>query len=502
MTESKFKKVRTRIAPSPTGNLHLGTVRTALYNLLFTKYHEGDFLFRLEDTDRERSTEEFTNEILDGFKWLGISWENPSSENVPEGVTMTGLMSGNIVKQSLREDIHKNYIQKLLNEGRAYRCFASKEDLDVLRAEQQANKEITRYDNRSRSLSKEESDKLAEEGKAFVVRLNLGEDRDIRWNDLVRGDMSINTRDLGGDPVIQKSSGQVLYNFAVVVDDFAMQISHIFRGEDHLSNTAKQIAIYNALAFPVPEFGHLPLIFTQDKQKLSKRKHGDIASVNTYKKQGYLPEALLNYLIATSYNNEDLTELFTIEEAAEVFAIDDVSNSPAIYDIKKLNWYNREYISKLDYRDLQSFSKDFSKYLSANTIYNSEKIKVMIEAIQDSIDKFEQIDLHIDYFFEDFSITDEKATKVLEEGKEIFEKILLLIEHDGINFDEPVSFKTALNTIGGILKLSGKKLFMPVRIAISAKTSGPDLGLMAHLLGKEKIVERLKKALAVDISRV
>ncbi len=494
MTESNFKKVRTRIAPSPTGNLHLGTVRTALYNLLFAKYHEGDFLFRLEDTDRERSIEEFTNEILDGFKWLNISWDDPSSEDAPEGATITGLVDGNIIRQSKREDIHKNYIQKLLDEGKAYRCFATKEELDALRAEQQAKKEITRYDNRSRSLSKEDSDRLADEGKAFVVRLNLGEDRDITWNDLVRGEMSINTKDLGGDPVIQKSSGQVLYNFAVVVDDFAMQISHIFRGEDHLSNTAKQIAIYKALNFPVPEFGHLPLIFTQDKQKLSKRKHGDIASVDTYKKQGYLPEALVNYLIATSYTDEALGEVFTVDEAADEFEIEDISKSPAIYDIKKLNWFNREYISKLDYEDIISYCKDFSKHLLANTKYDGEKIKSMIEAVQDSIDKFEQIDSHIDYFFEDFTVNNEKEMKILEEGKEIIEKILLLIDHDGINFDEPASFKTGLDTIGKILKLSGKKLFMPVRIAISGKTSGPDLGLIAHLIGKEKITERLKTA--------
>ena len=180
---------------------------------------------------------------------------------------MTGLVDNNIVRQSQREDIHKKYIQKLLNEGKAYRCFATKEELDALRAQQQANKEITRYDNRSRSLTTEEAEKLMAEGKSYVVRLNLGADRDITWNDLIRGEMSINTKDLGGDPVIQKSSGQVLYNFAVVVDDFAMQISHIFRGEDHLSNTAKQIAIYRALGFSVPEFGHLPLIFTQDKNK-------------------------------------------------------------------------------------------------------------------------------------------------------------------------------------------------------------------------------------------
>lgn len=496
MPENSFKKVRTRIAPSPTGNLHLGTVRTALYNLLFAKLNEGDFLFRLEDTDRERSTEEFTSEILDGFKWLNISWDDPSSEDAPEGATMTGLVAGNIIRQSQRENIHKKYIQKLLDEGKAYRCFASKEELDALRLEQQARKEITRYDNRSRSLPKDESDKLAAEGKAFVVRLNLGEDRDIKWNDLIRGEMSINTKDLGGDPVIQKSTGQVLYNFAVVVDDFAMQISHIFRGEDHLSNTAKQIAIYKALGFPVPEFGHLPLIFTQDKQKLSKRKHGDIASVDTYKKQGYLPEALVNYLVATSYTDEALGEIFSISEAAEEFEIDDISKSPAIYDIKKLNWFNREYISKLDYSSLLSYCKDFSKYLKANTLYDNEKIQAMLEGVKDSIDKFEEIDLHISYFFEDFTVENEKALKAVEEGKDIIEKILILIDNDGINFDEAASFKTALDTIGKIMNLSGKKLFMPVRIAISGKTSGPDLGLIASLLGKEKITERLKLAVS------
>lgn len=494
MSESRFKKVRTRIAPSPTGNLHLGTVRTALYNLLFARYHGGDFLFRLEDTDKERSKEEFTNEILDGFKWLNISWDDPSSEDAPEGAEMTGLSEGHIVKQSVREAIHKKYITKLLSEGKAYKCFASKEELDEMRAKQQANKEIPRYDNRSRNLSEADQAKFESEGKPFVVRLNLGADRDIPWNDLIRGEMSINTKDLGGDPVIQKSSGQVLYNFAVVVDDFAMQISHIFRGEDHLSNTAKQIAIYEALGFSVPEFGHLPLIFTKDKQKLSKRKHGDIASVDTYKKQGYLPEALVNYLVGTSYNDEELGELFSIEEAADEFDIEAVSKSPAIYDIKKLNWYNREYISKLDYADILNNCAEFSKFsLKTTDKYSQDQIEAMLKGIQDSLDKFDEVDIHIDYFFEDFSVVEDKILKTLEDGKIIVEKLLILIDADGINFADPVSFKNALNSVGKILELNGKKLFMPARIAISGKTSGPDIGLIAHLLGEEKIKERLKK---------
>ena len=492
MNLTSFPKVRTRIAPSPTGNLHLGTVRTALYNVLFSKKHDGDFFFRLEDTDRERSETKFTEEILEGFKWLGIKWDKAESSSGE----LIGLGDDLIVRQSLREAVHQSYIERLINEGKAYRCFATLEELEAMREAQRAKKEIERYDNRSRSLSKEDSETLLSSGKAFVVRLNLGEDHIISWNDLIRGEVSINTKDLGGDPVIQKSSGQILYNFAVVIDDYEMQVSHILRGEDHISNTAKQIAIYEALDFPIPAFAHLPLIFTKDKQKLSKRKHGDIASVETYRRQGYLAEALVNYLIGTSYNSAKYGEVFDIASGAEDFDISSVSKSPAIYDIQKLNWYNREYISRLTYEEFLEYCVKFSRFkLIESSLYSPLQIKQILESVRESIDKFEQIDEHINYFFEDISLQENpELMKIIDEGQAVLEKLLDKLETSELDYSNEAAIKEIINTVGENLNLKGKKLFFPIRAAISAKTSGPELGLIAVLLGKENFLQRLRAA--------
>lgn len=464
--------VATRIAPSPTGNLHLGTVRTALYNVLLARNLGGKFYFRLEDTDRERSKEEFTQEIIDGFKWLGITWD------------------GAMIRQSERASKYKNYVDQLIKSGRAYRCFATTEELQVLREEQRANKLPEGYDNRSRNLSEDQIQANLANNKAFVIRLNLGQERDITWNDMVRGEMSINTKDLGGDLVIQKSDGQVLYNFAVVIDDHEMGITHVVRGEDHLTNTAKQIAIYQALEFAVPEFGHLPLIFTTDRQKLSKRKHGDIAGVDKYRKEGYLPEALVNYLLATSYTPTDssIGEVYTLDSASKSFDIKGLSKSPAVYDLKKLDWYNREYMSRLNQEDLLV---EFKKYLRYNldSKFTKEQQLELIGAVSGNCNNFSEINNQVSYFFEDEFVYTEEFTKILDAGKPILQALLSILESS-----EDLSalvLKDQINKIGESLGLKGKQLFWPIRIALSNSSHGPDLGLIISLLGKDSCMERL-----------
>ncbi len=476
----------TRIAPSPTGNLHLGTVRTALYNLLFSKKHSGKFFFRLEDTDRERSSKEFEEEIILGFNWLAIKWDKPDTE-------VQGLEDSGIVRQSLRQEKHTAIIEDLLSKKIAYKCFATPEELDQMRKEQRAAKKAEGYDNRSRNLSDEEIKKYETENSKYVIRLNIGDNRDIKWDDLIRGQMSVNTRDLGGDPVIQKHNGQVLYNFAVVVDDHDMEISHVFRGEDHLTNTAKQIAISEAAGLKHGSFGHLPLIFTKDKQKLSKRKHGDIAGVEKYKNEGYLPEALVNYLIATSYTNQEdaKKEIYTLEEVAKTFDLKAVSKSPAIYDIQKLNWFNREYISKLSFTELMDYLKPYISFdLSAK--YDEKQIESMIEAVRGNLDKFSDIDAEINYFFERIEAP-EKLAKFLDEGKDLLEKFIANLDADKYDFNDAENLKNGINTLGEELGLSGKKLFFPFRVALSSRAGGPDLGLIMNLLGKEEVLERLKQ---------
>jgi nondiscriminating glutamyl-tRNA synthetase len=479
-------EVITRIAPSPTGNLHLGTVRTALYNLLFAKAHNGKFFFRLEDTDKQRSTKEFEEEIINGFKWLGISWDAPENLEHENGM----------LRQSKREARHHELIKDLLEKKLAYKCFASPEELDALRASQRKNKEPEGYDNRSRNLTAAEIKTYEEQGLKYVIRLNLGLDRDIKWDDLVRGPMSINTKDLGGDPVIQKFNGQVLYNFAVVVDDNDMQVSHVIRGEDHLTNTAKQIAIYETLNFPIPNFAHLPLIFTKDKQKLSKRKHGDIAGVDKYKKEGYLAQALNNYLVATSYTDTQNAEreVYTLEELKESFAHQGISKSPAIYDIQKLNWFNREYIAKLSNEEVFDLCKNFLTYPLAEK-FAPEQLMQLLEAIRGNLNNFSEINNEVNYFFV-MPETAEKLKKFLVEGKNLLEQLVNNIEADLYDFSCAQALKNSINELGTSMELSGKALFFPIRIALSARSAGPDLGLIMKFLGKTEVLTRLKKAIS------
>jgi nondiscriminating glutamyl-tRNA synthetase len=479
--------IKTRIAPSPTGNLHLGTVRTALYNLLFSKSQGGNFYFRLEDTDRERSKEEFTQEIISGFKWLGINWD--------EAKGLEGNVEESIVRQSLRNPVHEKYIEKLLSERKAYKCYATKDELDLMRAAQKAAGQIEKYDNRGRNLSSEEILNFEKDGRDYVIRLNLGEDRDVVWEDAVRGRVSINTKDLGGDLVIQKSNGQVLYNFAVVIDDYEMQITHVFRGEDHISNTAKQIVIFEALGFDAPVFGHLPLIFTSDKQKLSKRKHGDIAGIQKYIDEGYLPKALSNYLISTSYTpmkasqekNDKSNELYTLEEAAENFDIKGISKSPAIYDIKKLNWFNREYISRLSIEVFYNLVKPWLRYDLAK--YSEQDQLLLLDSVRNNLDKLDEINYQLAYFFEDFSIEGD-LIPYLESGANVLESFKEALLTDKFDFSDPSAMKNTINEIGDKLSLTGKKLFWPIRIFISGRSHGPDLGIVMYFLGKEKILNK------------
>ena len=474
-------QVSTRIAPSPTGSLHLGTVRTALYNILFAKKNNGKFFFRLEDTDEQRSTKEFEDEILGGFKWLGIKWDAPTDLEHEDFM----------VRQSKRNKRHQDLVGELLEKKVAYKCYTTPEELDELRKEQRAAKKAEGYDNRGRHYTDEEVKTFESEGRKYVVRLNLGEDRDIKWNDLVRGEMSINTADLGGDPVIQKFNGQALYNFAVVVDDSDMDISHVIRGEDHLTNTAKQIAIAQAAGLKITEFGHLPLIFTKDKQKLSKRKHGDIAGVDKYRNEGYLAEALVNYLLATSYTDpvDPEKEIYTLEEACKNFSHKGISKSPAIYDIQKLNWFNREYMSRLSNEEFLNSCKPYLSF-DMEAKYSKEQINLLIESVRGNLDKFSDIDNEVNYFFEKQETT-EKLQKFVDEGQELLKALRANIEADKYDFTKPSSLKDDINQLGEELGLSGKKLFFPIRIAISARSGGPDLGVIMHLLGKKEVLERL-----------
>ncbi|PSN18844.1 glutamate--tRNA ligase [filamentous cyanobacterium CCP5] len=329
--------VRVRIAPSPTGNLHIGTARTALFNWLFARAQKGQFIIRIEDTDQERSKPEFTTNILEGLKWLGLDWD--------EGPFY----------QSQRIELYQQAIQTLLDRGLAYRAYDTPQELEARRAEQQAKKQAPRYDNRHRHLTPEQIAAFEAEGRPAVVRFKIDDGRTISWNDMVRGNVAWQGSDLGGDMVIARASGQgkigqPLYNLAVVVDDLDMAITHVIRGEDHIANTAKQILLYEALGNTIPTFAHTPLILNQSGQKLSKRD--GVTSISEFQAMGFTAPGLANYMALLGWTPADGEELFSLDEAAQKFSFDRVSKAGSKFDWDKLDWINSQYLHAMAVEEL------------------------------------------------------------------------------------------------------------------------------------------------------
>lgn len=325
--------MRVRLAPSPTGTLHIGTARTAVFNWLFARRQGGAFLLRIEDTDKERSKPEYTANILDGLQWLGLNWDAEP------------------VIQSARIAEHRAAIQQLLDSGHAYRCFASEAELTAMREQQAAEKKAPRYDNRHRDLTPEQQQAFIAEGRQATIRFRIDDNASITWTDLVRGPMRWSGSDLGGDMVIARRApadqiGDPLYNLVVVVDDAAMAISHVIRGEDHIANTAKQLLLYDALGAEAPVFAHTPLILNQEGKKLSKRD--GVTSVSEFRAMGYTAEALANYMTLLGWSpQEGMGERFTLAEAAAVFDFERVNRAGARFDWDKLNWLNGQVLHGL-----------------------------------------------------------------------------------------------------------------------------------------------------------
>ena len=321
------------MAPSPTGTLHIGTARTALFNWLYAKKENGTFLLRIEDTDIERSKEHYSKNIFDGLKWLGIYWDEPPTI------------------QSERANEHKQVIKTLIENGHAYRCYASEEELDEMRETQKKNGLAPKYDNRHRNLTSEQESEFIKAGREPVIRFKINEQKLISWNDLIRGKMTWSGRDLGGDMVIARRApantiGDPLYNLVVVADDSAMKISHVIRGEDHLTNTAKQILIYEALDLNIPVFAHTPLILNSEGKKLSKRD--GVTSISEFKKMGYTPEAMTNYMTLLGWSvPEGINERFKISEISKIFSFEKVNKASAKFDWDKLNWLNSQVINEM-----------------------------------------------------------------------------------------------------------------------------------------------------------
>lgn len=477
--------VRVRIAPSPTGTLHLGTARTALYNYLFARHHKGQFIFRLEDTDAERSREEYTQDIVDGFKWLNLYWD--------EGPDVGGPYPP--YRQTEKSDHYEQIAHQLIAKGLAYFSYETPEELEALREEQKENNLSPQYDNRGRYITSEQEEKYQAEGRVPTIRFKIDEPRVVSWHDHIKGEISIDTSSLGGDMVILKSSGIAVYNFAVVVDDIDMKMTHVIRGEDHITNTAKQILLYEALGYRPPHFAHCPLIFDTEKQKLSKRKHGELVHIDRYRQDGYMPEAMVNYLAQMSWTPPDEREIFTLEEACQMFDLDKVSKSPAIFDLNKLNWFNSEYLRKLPIVVVTERAKPFLSNYDLSS-YTARQLEEMVSAVRDGLTTLKEIAEATEFFFgTTVEVPKELQQSVLSTATARKVLAKLLDSLGKLPWGDHKGCKAVVDSIGKEFAVKGKDLYWPIRAALSGKTQGPDLGSILLVLGEKRVRARLEAAL-------
>ncbi len=477
-----ISKIRVRFAPAPTGLLHIGNARTALFNFLFARRHQGIFVLRIEDTDLERSTDTALDRIIEDLRWLGISWE--------EGPDRDGSFGP--YRQTQRLPIYREYADRLLQEGKGYKCFCSEERLENLRKEQLSKGKMPRYDERCRSLSAAEMARMESSGLHPVIRFHVGRGS-ILFEDLIHRKMSFDSSGIG-DFIIVRSDGMAAYNFACVIDDHLMDITHVIRGEDHLSNTPRQILLYQALAWQPPVFAHHPLILGSDRSPLSKR-HGATA-VSQYREEGFLPEALQNYLVLLGWTPPSGQETLPLERIIEEFSIEDISRSAPVYSRKKLEWLNSHYIRA---KDQEQLSEILIPYLQKSGIrmdpLNHQWLNQVAEVLRENLVVLSQVEEYVGIFFDEKFFFEDGAKTILKDPKnrEALRSVLSLLEGlSDIPLDDKPPLLSQLEKKTGH---KGKELYAPLRAATTGKTRGPELAKTLPLLGKERIIRRLKMAL-------
>jgi len=475
-------KVRVRLAPSPTGNLHIGTARTALFNWLFARKNKGSFLLRIEDTDKERSKSEFTENIVNGLKWLGLNWD--------EEPTI----------QSSRSKEHHQAIRLLISKGLAYRCYANEKELELMREKQKTKREAPRYDNRHRNLTSAEEQEYIKQGRDSVIRFRINDGELINWDDLVRGEMNWKGKDLGGDMVIARRApankiGDPLYNLVVVIDDGEMGITHVIRGEDHIANTAKQILLYKALKLNIPKFAHTPLILNKQGQKLSKRD--SVTSISEFKKLGYTAEAMTNYMTLLGWSPPDgLEERFTLDESSKVFNFDRVNKASAKFDWDKLQWLNSQVLHSWSLEHLLDVIKPI--WINEGWLIPEEEWCLdLIKLIQPSLSLLTDAVDQSRFFFEE-PIIDNDGIKQLENQDSGRALNLLLQGIKDSNWDGS-NIEHAQEQINNISKSSNLKkglIMKSLRVALMGSTKGPDLLVSFSLLTRVgKAISRIEKTL-------
>ncbi len=472
-----MKRLRVRFAPSPTGPLHIGGARSALFNYLLAKHENGDFIVRMEDTDRDRSTPESEENIKASLRWLGIDWN--------EGVDIGGPYAP--YRQMERLETYRVAAEKLLEAGLAYYCYCSEEELEAQRQELIAKGETPRYLGNCRELSDAQKAVYEAEGRKPVIRFRVPAGKDLPIEDGVRGRVVFNSDEIGGDFVIVKSDGIPTYNFAVVVDDHLMEISHVIRGEEHLSNTPRQLLLYEALGWEAPQFAHISLILGEDHSKMSKR-HGSVSVVN-YQKEGYLAPALVNFLALLGWSPEAEEEFFTMAQLEEQFSLDRVSKSPAVFDVQKLRWINSQYLRALPPAELAAGLAPY-----AGPDFAGDRLLLLAETFANHLETFADIQGYLPLIegAEKPELTAEAAEVMAAES--VPGLVALFAEKiAAMETIEPAAVKTAIKACGKELGLKGAGLFMPLRIALTGSQHGPDIDKLAALMGKEIILARLAK---------
>jgi nondiscriminating glutamyl-tRNA synthetase len=481
--------MRVRFAPSPTGPFHIGGARSALFNWLLARKTGGKLILRIEDTDLERSSRESEENIKSALKWLGIDWD--------EGIDVGGEYGP--YRQTERLPIYAEYTERLLTSGKAYRCYCTDQELDAERQKLMAEGQTPRYLGKCRQLTAADEAALLTEGRKPTVRFRVPENQDITFQDAVRGTVSFDSNGIG-DYVIVKSDGIPVYNYAVVLDDALMKITHVIRAEEHLSNTPRQILLYQALGLPLPIFGHVSLILGKDRSKMSKR-HG-ATSVEQYKALGYLPEALVNFLALLGWSPVGEQEIFSSDELIELFSLDHVAKNPAVFDIDKLNWINSQYLKRLDLNSLTDMAlphlREAGLIEAELTAERKAWVTQVVGAVREYISFAAQIPEHAAVFFQDeITMENDETADVLRDPDvpQVMEAFLnKLAAMDPVNGEQ---VQAALKAVGKELKLGGKKVFMPVRVALTGKMHGPELIALIPLLGVSRTTARIRRSLAL-----
>lgn len=465
--------VKTRFAPSPTGYLHVGGARTALYSWLQAKSQGGEFVLRIEDTDLERSTQEAVDAILEGMKWAGLDWD--------EGPYF----------QTKRFDRYNEVVDQLLAEDKAYKCYCSRERLDDLREKQMAAKESPRYDGKCSHGA------TADAGADYVVRFRNPKEGSVIVNDQIRGKVEFANTELD-DLIIRRTDGSPTYNFCVVIDDWDMGITHVVRGEDHLNNTPRQINILKALGAPIPEYAHVAMILGDDGAKLSKR-HGAVG-VMQYRDDGYLPEALLNYLVRLGWSHGD-QEIFSIEEMIKLFSLDDVNKAPSAFNTEKLQWVNQHYIKTLDPEYVASHLAWHMQDQGIDTT-NGPALADIVSALSERAKTLKELAASSRYFYEDYTEFDAGAAK--KHLRPVAKGPLLKVQEklaEIEDWSDETALHGAIDAAATELEVGMGKVGMPLRVAITGAGQSPSLDLTLKLIGKDRSLAGIEKALAFIAER-